>query len=1487
MTSDNSSVWYDYDLTFESDSGSEGGKFEKGEFHPEVEVNTQKFHNLEMGNCNLAFMWRIWAQINIQYLMLVDWHKSGSSMFAHKLMVICPAILEILGCLLEMAMRKKSVLDRMNVSDYAKEKGLLGVLTLDETRAFHLHFQIPINQAHDRISISTTGKVRDTNLEAFILDAKRTDCEIKFLFASQKAMTSSTGINTVGSMRGEFEIDLDPLLIILIKGSDWIEIAKVLKLMHIREKECLIARCMLSMGRKDAHPMCTKGEEEIFKLMKFKGTTALPRLVLSSVLLISLRDEELDYNPSWERSLMMHKFQEKVFCKVEVECVHYIPEVLRPALQLSDISKAVICNYILSSDVGRLVGRDQLLADFELTLAQFRVLSSPSSQRVIDFLGLPLIGCEVPVFNQDTYPTEAIEIFSTSETKATEGEVRDLNAFARDHKLFAPIETYEDRAKYKEKLQELESTSSDMMKADPEFESESEYVDNYIKKQNERSARKRSGYSVVAEEVKGTTKLGSMILIIALICIFPLAMADNFICKGNSSTYGSCEYASGLFQQQNYLQIQGGPSLFNCSGQSKISLIVYNSSYVNSSLSVCIMISTSESDAVCDNGCLYWNNDTSKIHPNNTLGKCTGDATYCNQTTCDLLSICNCSVWGYKRWTEYSCPGYLTIYNSYDASTIETLLFTLNSTDYLEFDDEDPVSWLNFTDDQDDEILSLKRYYPTPIYGKNVFVNVADRLITIQQLSPLQDLMIFLKKDDVSVILLCNDTSCSFIIPERCFLISGYLDVMVTDGGTTIMYQASSYLYSTITCIRSTKILWFFDYASWDCFTASEKLIALVFLGLIVWFFLAILRWVWIILVWIFLFVTLPFRVARDLSREVIKSNTYRKLIKFYFDYMDASKADIEVNRSNIPVPSESTARKDPLVFEIDMIPEHFKGQGAYVNRNGKYLYAVAFLCLLTLSSAQHCTSGVSMSFSDENCIKYVNGTTTCTGVANLRGTIPFVGSSICFNLVSGNTVMGTGEMIYNGMINTVQMSIDYYTSSWVLNTQDLRSCPIENQCSAVDDGKCPTNYRDKTYWGSFTNPLVIGYPGRFGCTEDAGGWAGGCFFGARSCVYWAYGLVPVGKIFTVYTPISSLLSPNVTLNIGSISATTLLTNAPITVGTVTMKVLGSLEGDHTLFGSKKVIVSDDAYICTASERNAPVAGTIGEIQASSSNFLQTKNTQAFLFSDDIVHGQLTGGKMILSTRGPSIHNNDSPLPLCSTLPSLYGGNHWYFDEGYLKSHLTSPGAIEISATTTSEFTFTTFRVLVCPKMEKLVASGCYSCSLGSVVNISVWSTCMSGSCSVRIFDQTSDVTPASIVVNSKSIDITTEADDGYVYFSTSVPDNKLRLCLDCGGGGLYCESFDFIAKSDVTIKNETWKPSSNAVTRPATLDLHSALFSSSWWDDLFTFKTPIWQSFITYAVLALSVILAVFLLPFVVKNVSLVINSIQRTMRVRKDKWS
>jgi hypothetical protein len=802
------------------------------------------------------------------------------------------------------------------------------------------------------------------------------------------------------------------------------------------------------------------------------------------------------------------------------------------------------------------------------------------------------------------------------------------------------------------------------------------------------------------------------------------------------------------------------------------------------------------------------------------------------------------------------------------AANTSNILVVVNASENTNFDDPPPPSWyyvISYEDASENYEESIKRFYPNPIQTNNVFVTLVNNVLNVQQLDPLINLMVFVNKDDVSQILTCNVSICSFIVPPRCFMISGYLDVMVTDGISNVYFQDSFYLYSNIVCIRSTKLLWFFDFATWSCLTGTEKFIAVVIILMIIWFLLFLLRWIWCFLVWIFLLLTLPFRLANDTRKGMIESESYKKVLVWYDKYLGTSKYDIEAASSkkademNVAQARNANER----LYSANAIPPYELGKGSYDYRNGKLWYVVTICCLITCANAQFCTNGLTMSFKTDSCTKFPNNTLSCSGIATLAGTLPFVSSSVCFNLMSGTTVMGSGFVTYEAMSNVVTMATQYYTSSWTLASQSVRNCPSVGRCGVSTAGGCPNITNDKTMGGTLTDPLVLSFPGNSGCMSSSGCWTYGCFICTSACIFWGWGAVPVGDVFSVMSPIKSTLIPNISMTIGGQTVWVAANNDLQYVNDIGIAVTGSLNGPTTIFGSNNLVVGNDAYLCQTSPVNNPMPGTIGEIQSNSAVNLQLSNPSGFLVSPTLVSMTQVNNKAVFNTIPQGIANSNTPLPFCTELPSMYAGDLWYYNGDFLQSQLTSPGPVNFQVQTTSDFTFTTIIGLACPTMSVKETSGCYGCSLGSVINVTAKSTCLAAVCSLAARNLNDDNPYSSVNLYTTSVSLGQEDEDFIINFQTSNSNNDFRICVVCTGGTI-CQRVTFTASQDIVLKNNSWISTSSTIEDVEGMDVTYGL---KWWNDLFSLKTPMWQSAVAYIVIILIVIAAILVLPVVISN--------------------
>jgi hypothetical protein len=161
-------------------------------------------------------------------------------------------------------------------------------------------------------------------------------------------------------------------------------------------------------------------------------------------------------------------------------------------------------------------------------------------------------------------------------------------------------------------------------------------------------------------------------------------------------------------------------------------------------------------------------------------------------------------------------------------------------------------------------------------------------------------------------------------------------------------------------------------------------------------------------------------------------------------------------------------------------------------------------------------------------------------------------------------------------------------------------------------------------------------------------------------------------------------------------------------------------------------ILSDGsvAYFYPAAPMNAPAPQIPGDIQSASISSLQTPSRQAFLYSPNIIQSvnpagsQETAIGVVYSGSGIQYFYGSSAK---IKLPALISGQNWSYTAGSISSHPLNPGAALLQISSESNLSFKRTVHVVCPVLHFINITGCYSCTFGFSITISVKSTCLDG----------------------------------------------------------------------------------------------------------------------------------------------------------------
>jgi len=276
--------------------------------------------------------------------------------------------------------------------------------------------------------------------------------------------------------------------------------------------------------------------------------------------------------------------------------------------------------------------------------------------------------------------------------------------------------------------------------------------------------------------------------------------------------------------------------------------------------------------------------------------------------------------------------------------------------------------------------------------------------------------------------------------------------------------------------------------------------------------------------------------------------------------------------------------------------------------------------------------------------------------------------------------------------------------------------------------------------------------------------------------------LNPVGSTYKVLAPTSMSTRPYVEIcfatpdGVSKCQLTLASPGSTVNVGLTPVRftLLGLLQGDITIFGDNKFIVSSDgsnAWYGPASLASLPVSGGIGDIQSGSESGLLNPTTSSFLFSTNQVQMLPAQDYCSYNVQASGIRQ----LNFLPRLPVTIGTTSWNLNGNSAINGISSnPGPV-LGQITMGSYTFRSVINEICPQGNSIGISGCYLCEGGARWTIKAKSSCAPGSCVLTTQSNGVTLLTSSIILE-RSIET--------YFINFTMTDKKGTLNLKCSSGG-------------------------------------------------------------------------------------------------------
>jgi len=455
-------------------------------------------------------------------------------------------------------------------------------------------------------------------------------------------------------------------------------------------------------------------------------------------------------------------------------------------------------------------------------------------------------------------------------------------------------------------------------------------------------------------------------------------------------------------------------------------------------------------------------------------------------------------------------------------------------------------------------------------------------------------------------------------------------------------------------------------------------------------------------------------------------------------------------------------------------------------------------LCIMLFAyqANSQCTSGIYIPCDFTNCV--INGNIkTCETLFEYVISLPAPGTEFCATFVDSQdnvTAWGTLTLSYLASSSSMVPNFLYNTYGWTGEQQTIHRCDDAGPCS----GNCQTLYTtDPTGAGQISDQTTYLNPGLTSCRRGGGGWDNGCTTFGQGCIYSAYGLAynstefQVGQVYDLgqvtNNPVLGYyfnLGPNFTAS-GVINYNDAIQGA---LPNFTLSTITGISTDNDAFASNRLVydlAAQSVFLAPCSDTDAPVAGSIGDIQTAS-QVISTTTYRGFSDYDPSSIIETDAGTRTLYTFLDSGYQKVYNFPF---FPMALDGNLWsadFFVEPIcdscpgsfisglvLESNLTNPGPLLFGFSTSRNLTMTRLVDLVCPDIEYVNGTGCFSCFQGFSVLIHLKSTCSPG-----LVTLTTNTTNVTLATTSEVV--STDWQDFIIYGYTGV--QYPEICITAYG---------------------------------------------------------------------------------------------------------
>jgi hypothetical protein len=435
-------------------------------------------------------------------------------------------------------------------------------------------------------------------------------------------------------------------------------------------------------------------------------------------------------------------------------------------------------------------------------------------------------------------------------------------------------------------------------------------------------------------------------------------------------------------------------------------------------------------------------------------------------------------------------------------------------------------------------------------------------------------------------------------------------------------------------------------------------------------------------------------------------------------------------------------------------------------------------LVILLIPLVAACDSNLIISGNQVDCV--INGLTEeCKIITQSLITMPTLGSTICLTVLNENSnlVMGYINITYVQALAVTGLSLEYWTANRQIQSASTKPCGGDPYCSAEIHCNTKRTEVEKVNMGGALKGPAVTFPGVSSCNDGCGCWACNCAQCQEACVYHRWAVQPVPSLWRVLEVTSSRLVPHIKVCYGTVEGENLCDvkafhagNSQIFGGNFTLTYIGSFQTSFNFLGNRLMVdeTRNTAYFVEASQKNVPIAGTPGELQANTYDDLAKPTPFSFIFAQDICRTYISDSLGYADCVAPPL----GAITGEGQLPKIIDGISWsYSTDDTLVGDVLVPPGLSMTMITNGEVLFKTTRTQVCPDLTFIKMTGSWGTSEPAKITILGKSTCLPGKCVLSTYS-------TKITLQSVSLDLELEEKELSVLFHSN--DKLVNFELFC-----------------------------------------------------------------------------------------------------------